>query len=60
MSPLSIPHFSLIGVCVCILWQILSSVRKEVEERNEEKNPNIGRRCRWGLFYGKERNGMMD
>ena len=34
------PNFSLIGVCVCMLWQILQSVQKdeaEEEEKNEEK-----------------------
>ena len=43
MSPLSEPNFSLIGACVRILWQILQSVRKEVEEKNEEKPSNFGR-----------------
>ena len=38
MSPLSVPNFSLIGVHVCILWQILQSVRKE---KVEEKNPKL-------------------
>ena len=41
MSPLSVPNFSLNGVCVCILWQILQSVRKEVVVE-EEKTPNFG------------------
>ena len=46
MSPLSVPNFSPIGARICVLFQILQSVRKEVveeEEKNEEKNPNFGR-----------------
>ena len=43
MSSLSVPNFSPIGVRIRVLWQILQSVRKEVEEKNEEKNPNVGR-----------------
>ena len=43
MSPLSVPNFSPIGARVRVLWRILLSVRKEVEEKNEEeKNPNFG------------------
>ena len=37
MSPLSVPNFSPIGVRIHVLWRILQSVRKEVEEKNEEK-----------------------
>ena len=33
MSPLSVPNFSLIEVRICILWQILQSVWKEVEKK---------------------------
>ena len=43
MSLLSVPNFSPIGARIRVLWRILQSVRKEVEERNEEKNPNFGR-----------------
>ena len=39
MRPLSVPTFSPIGAFIHILWRILRSVRKEVEEKNEEKNP---------------------
>ena len=37
MSPLSVPKFSSIGAPIRVLWRILQSVRKEVEEKNEEK-----------------------
>ena len=43
MSPLCVPNFSPIRACISVLWRILQSVRKEVEEENEEKNPNFGR-----------------
>ena len=43
MCPLSVPNFSLIGAHIRILWQILQSVRKEVEEKRKKKNPNFGR-----------------
>ena len=37
MSPLSVPHFSLIQARIRVLWRILRSVRnEEVEEKNEE------------------------
>ena len=36
-SPLSVPKFSPIGARIRVLWRILQSVRKEVEEKNEEK-----------------------
>ena len=39
MSPLRVPNFSSIGVRIRVLWRILQSVRKEVEEKNEEKKP---------------------
>ena len=31
------PSFSLIRICICILLQILQSVRKEVEGKTEKK-----------------------
>ena len=37
MSPLSVPNCSPIGARIRVLWRILQSVRKEVEEKNEEK-----------------------
>ena len=40
MGPLSVPMFSPIGAHIRVLWRILRSVQKEVEE---EKNPNFGR-----------------
>ena len=49
MSPLSVPNFSPIGARIRVLWRILQSVRKEVEEK---KNPNFGR-----LYLG---NGWSD
>ena len=42
MSSLSVPNFSPIEARVRVSWRILQSVRKEVEEKNEEKNPNFG------------------
>ena len=48
MSPLSVPNFTPIGVRIRVLWWLLQSVQKEVEEKNEEK--------RWGLFHGTEQN----
>ena len=39
MSPLRVPNCSPIGARIRVLWRILQSVRKEVEE----KNPNFGR-----------------
>ena len=39
MSPLRVPNFSPIGARIRVLWRILQSVRKEVEE----KNLNFGR-----------------
>ena len=41
MSPLRVPHFSLIGERICVLWRILRSVQKEVEEKNEKKNSKL-------------------
>ena len=41
LSPLIVPHFSPIGARVRVLWRILQSVRKEVEEENEEKKPKL-------------------
>ena len=42
MSPLSVPNFSPIRARIRVLWRILQSVRKEVEEKKKEKNPNFG------------------
>ena len=39
MGPLSVPNFSPIGTRICVLWWILRSVQKKVEE----KIPNFGR-----------------
>ena len=39
MSPLSVQNFSSIGARIRVLLRILQSVRKEVEEKNEEKKP---------------------
>ena len=41
MSPLSVPNFSPIGERIRVLLRILQSVRKEVEEKNEEKKPKL-------------------
>ena len=43
MSPLSVPNVSPIGARIRVLWRILQSVQKEVEEKYEEKNPTFGR-----------------
>ena len=52
MSPLSVPNFSPIGACIRVLWWVLQSVRKEVEEKNEKKTtkntklwPIVFRKC---------------
>ena len=43
MTPLSVPNFSPIGARIRVLWRILQSVRKEVEEeKKRRKNPNFG------------------
>ena len=36
MNPLSVPNFSLIGARIHVLWWILQSVRKEVEEEKTQ------------------------
>ena len=42
MSPISVQNFSPIGARIRVLLRILQSVRKEeVEEKNEEKKPNL-------------------
>ena len=41
MSPLSVQNFSPIGARIRVLLRILQSVRKEVEEKNEEKKPKL-------------------
>ena len=52
MSPSCEPNVSPIGVRICVLWQILRSVRnEEVEEKNEEiisnpKQPSCKKRVR--------------
>ena len=43
MSPLRVPNFSPFQARIRVLLRILQSVRKEVEGKNEEKNPNFGR-----------------
>ena len=43
MSPLSVPNFSPIRVCIRVLWRILPSVRNE--EVEEEKNEEIKTKC---------------
>ena len=47
MSPLSVPNVSPIGAFICVLWQILQSVRNEVEEE-KKKNKEIKRKF-WSL-----------
>ena len=43
MNPLSVLNFSPIGVRIRVLWRILQSVRKEVEEKKtKKKTPNFG------------------
>ena len=44
MSPLSVPNFSPIGGRIRVLWQILQSVRKEVEEKTKKKNQTLAAR----------------
>ena len=41
MSPLSIPNFSPIGARSRVLWRILQSVRKEVEEKTKKKTQTL-------------------
>ena len=41
MSPLSVTNFSPIGTRIRVLFRILQSVRKGVEEKNEEKKPKL-------------------
>ena len=41
MSPLSVPNFSPIQARIRVLLRILQSVRKEVEEKNEENKPKL-------------------
>ena len=43
MSSLIMPNCSPIGVHIRVLWQILQSVRKEVEEGKRRKKQNFGR-----------------
>ena len=47
LHPLSVPNCSLIRARIRVLWQILQSVRKEVEEeekKNKEKTLNLAAR----------------
>ena len=44
MSPLPVPNFSPIGARIRVLWRILQSVQKEVEEKNQEKNLTLAAR----------------
>ena len=44
IRPLRMPNFSPIGARICVLWRILRSVRKEVEEKNEEKTQPLAAR----------------
>ena len=37
ISPVHVQNFSLIGTHICILWQILQSVRNEEERKNKTK-----------------------
>ena len=39
MSLWRVPNFTPIGARIRVLWRILQSVRKEVEEKNQEKIP---------------------
>ena len=41
MSPLSVSNFSPIGIRIRVLFRILQSVRKEVEEKTKNKNPKL-------------------
>ena len=50
MGPLSVPNFSPIGAHICVLWWILRSVQKKVEE----KIPNFGR-----LYLGSGRSNFL-
>ena len=38
MSPLTVPNFSPIQACICVLWRILRSVRNEDEEEKKRRN----------------------
>ena len=41
MSPSSVSNFSPIVARIRVLWRILQSVRKEVEEKTKKKTPNF-------------------
>ena len=41
MIPLSVPNVNPIGGCIRVLWWILQSVRKVVEEKNQEEKPKL-------------------
>ena len=44
MSPLSVPHFSTTGARICVLWWILYSVLKEIEEKKMKKPQTLAAR----------------
>ena len=44
MSPLRVQNFSLIEACIRVLWRILQSVRKEVEEKTKKKIQTLAAR----------------
>ena len=48
MSLLRMPNFSPIAACIRVLWWLLQSVQKKVEEKNEEKKPKL-----WPLVLRK-------
>ena len=41
INPSGVPNCSPIGARIRVLFRILQSVRKEVEEKNEEKKPKL-------------------
>ena len=44
MSPLSVPYVIPIGARIRVLWRILQSVRKEVEEKTKKKPQTLAAR----------------
>ena len=52
MNILSVPNFSPIGACIHVLWQILRSVRNEVEGKKKKLKQNF--------VYLYLRNGWSD
>ena len=57
MSPLSVQNFSPIGAQIHVLWRILQSVRKEVEERKKIKRNKEKKRNFYCSYLG---NGWSD